>query len=174
MRIGPIVVEQTAPCPHCDGDGMTGSICPSCRGRCGQEDRAEVAVAIPAGISDGEKVVAAGCGHTLIGQAPGDVAVRVTVIPDARFERKGDNLVTDVEVPLATALCGGSFEVEHLDGRTILVSSAPGEVLAPGSGRALCGEGMPKRANPCIRGDLVLRIAVKFPDALSEAEVPKL
>ena len=96
------------------------------------------------------------------------------MIPDARFERRGDSLITDVEVPLAVALCGGSFEVEHLDGRKILVSSAPGEVLAPGTGRALCGEGMPKRANPVIRGDLVLRCAVKFPDSLSEAEAMAL
>merc|ERR1711957_356157 len=64
---------------------------------------------------------------------------------------------------------GGLIEVPYLDNRVPLAARLPrGSVLAPGAVKCIPGEGMPKRHNPHLRGDLVLRFAVDFPDLIPE------
>ena len=66
-------------------------------------DGRRLEVKIPAGIADGGRVhIAAG------NQAGGEFNLLVTVLPHARFERKGDDLHTTVDVPLLDAVLGGS------------------------------------------------------------------
>lgn len=45
----------------------------------------------------------------------------VRQIPDERFKREGDDLVTQVRIRLPDALSEGKIDIPHLDGRILRV-----------------------------------------------------
>merc|ERR1712078_841868 len=48
-----------------------------------------------------------------------------------RFIRKGADLYIKRDISLSEALCGYTLEVEHLDGRILIIKSNPGEIITP-------------------------------------------
>jgi DnaJ homolog subfamily A member 2 len=55
----------------------------------------------------------------------GDVHVRVYVQKHATFERKGADLFMEKKISLIEALSGTNFEIKHLDGKSLKVSTLP-------------------------------------------------
>jgi len=51
--------------------------------------------------------------------------------PHAMFKRHGDDLYIERTITLSEALCGFKMELTHLDGRKLLITSKPGEVIKP-------------------------------------------
>ena len=100
----------------------------------------------PPGIDSGKRVRMAGQGGPGLNGGPaGDVNLIITVRPDRRFEREGDNLRTEVDVPVTTAVLGGEVEVPTPTGKVALTVPAGTQ-----SGRSfrLRGMGMPKLQRP--------------------------
>jgi DnaJ-class molecular chaperone len=126
-------------------------------------------VNIPAGIDSGKRVRMAGQGGPGLNGGPaGDVNLIVRVRPDRRFERDGDNLRTEVDVPVTTAVLGGEVEVPTPTGKVALTIPAGTQ-----SGRSfrLRGMGMPKlRGGKGERGDLMARARIVAPTSLSDRE----
>src|SRR5262249_18732024 len=123
----------------------------------------------PAGIDTGKRVRMAGQGSPGLNGGPsGDVNLIVSVKPDRRFEREGDNLRTDVDVPVTTAVLGGEGEVSTPSGRVAL--RIPPETQS-GRNFRLRGLGMPKlRGGKNDRGDLVARARIVIPAHLTDRE----
>lgn len=74
-------------------------------------------VRIPPGTEDGHVLRLrgqGGPGHN--GAAAGDALIEITVAPDARFHRDGDDIVFDVPVSLKEAVLGVSLEVPTIHG----------------------------------------------------------
>lgn len=63
---------------------------------------------------------------------PGDIIVVFQIKEHPIFRRDGDDLIVNHELSLNEALCGFEIGITHLDGRRIIVTGKPGEVLAPG------------------------------------------
>lgn len=124
-----------------------------------------VKVNIPRGATTGTRVRLAGEGAPGMGGGPaGDLYLIVEVEPDARFERKGDDLYTDVKVDLFTALLGGEIEVPTLD-RPVKLKIPAGTQ----SGRKfrLAGKGMPVLRQTDQYGDLYARALITIPENLT-------
>jgi DnaJ family protein A protein 2 len=68
------------------------------------------------------------------------------------------------EISLFEALCGFSFTIKHLDGRTLLVKSSSGHVIKPGDLKEIREEGMPTWKHPFDKGALIIKFNVKFPE----------
>ena len=99
-------------------------------------------VKIPAGARDGTRVRIAGEGSPGMGGGPrGDVYVVVKVRPHARFERKGDDLIEEVAVPVEDAVLGGEVEVQTIAGKRIAMKVPP--LTQSGKSIKLKGLGMP-------------------------------
>merc|ERR1712242_212703 len=49
----------------------------------------------------------------------------------AEFKRKGADLFIERTISLVEALCGFELEITHLDGRTLLIKTSPGEIIRP-------------------------------------------
>jgi DnaJ family protein B protein 4 len=84
------------------------------------------------------------------------------------FKRQGDNLITTVELNLKEALTGWERIVRTIDGKSIRVSK-PGPTQ-PGHEERYPGLGMTLSRKPSERGDLLVRVNVKFPSSLSPAQ----
>ncbi len=124
-------------------------------------------VKIPAGVRDGSRVRVAGEGGPGIAGGPrGDLYLVISVRPHQTFERKGDDLYTDVAVPLTAAALGGEVQVPTLKGRLAL--KIPAETQ---NGRVirLAGQGMP-RLGGTGHGDIYARVKVVLPSGLSARE----
>src|SRR5439155_12684299 len=88
--------------------------------------------------------------------------------PHPQFERKDDDLYTDIQVPLLDVILGGEAVVPTLRGAQLAVripALTPNERLI-----RLGGQGMPRTLDPSHFGDLFARVKVVLPAQLSERE----
>ena len=124
----------------------------------GGERRLEVTV--PPGVKTGSVVrVSPGRGQ--------EVHLRIDVSPHSRFRREGDDLHTEVDVPLADAALGGEVKVETLR-RTVSLKIPPES--QNGRRIRLKGQGMPKLGAPDSVGDLLVTVRPRMPRNLTDEE----
>ncbi len=133
---------RSHPCDACGGEGKVAATpCGECAGRGRQVSTRTLAVDVPAGIADGQRVRLPGRGHAgERGGPPGDLYVLVHVLPDERFLRDGSDLVSVVDVPAPAAALGTVVAVPTLDGEEeieVPAGTQPGTVIT------LEGRGMP-------------------------------
>lgn len=124
-------------------------------------------VKIPKGVTTGSKVRVAGEGRPGMGRGTkGDLYLLVSVRLHEVYQRKGDDLYINLDVPLTTAILGGEVEVPSPGGKVIL--KIPYETQ---NGRTfkLSGKGMP-RLGDSYSGDLYARMKVVLPTALTPKE----
>ncbi len=120
------------------------------------------------GIIDGQTLKVKGSGGPGVYGGPnGDLYITVQIEQDPAFERKGDDLYMDFNVPLYTLMLGGKKTLTVLKGSVtvdIPAETKNGKVLR------LKGLGMPKYNQPDQYGDLYARIVADIPQNLSEEE----
>jgi molecular chaperone DnaJ len=152
-------------CDVCGGDGRVPETpCGTCGGRGVTAQRRRLAVDVPAGIEDGQRIRLTGRGHAgERGGPPGDLYVLVRVRDDERFVRDGPDLVTVVDVPAPAAALGTRVQVPTLgepEEIELDAGTQPGEVVVLG------GRGLPRlgRGRP---GDLRVVVNVVIPRRLS-------
>ncbi len=163
-----ISLQMETACSACKGTGMIQNLpCSACRGTGVVPDIKRLEVKIPAGVATGSRVRIAGKGQPSYGGGPsGDLYLKITVRPHAKFERHGDNLHVSVPVPLATAVLGGEVQVPTPKGKLAL--KIPAETQNGKSFR-LKGQGMP-HLGKSERGDIVAKVNVVLPTELSDKE----
>ena len=133
-------------CPACGGRGArirtirrgatimgVQQQCDQCGGR-GQNFRQvkvteTLEVHVPKGAPDQHKLNFSEKADEIPDGEAGDVVFVLQEQPHKEFKRKGDDLYIERTVSLSEALCGFQMELKHLDGRTLIIKSAPGEVL---------------------------------------------
>jgi len=71
-------------------------------------------IKIPAGVKSGEKMRVKGKGHAQGGIA-GDLFLKITVASNPEYEREGDDLVKNFDVPLYAAMFGEKISVKTLE-----------------------------------------------------------
>ena len=163
-------LQGELPCPTCGGTGqIAGAVCHECQGVGSVARPKSIEVKIPAGARDGTRVRIAGEGSPGMGGGPrGDLYVVTKVRPHRRFERKGDDLVRDVDVPVEDAVLGGEVEIETLAGKRIAVTVPP--LTQSGRQIKLKGLGMPKLGKKGEHGDLYARVRITIPEELSDEQ----
>ena len=161
-------LQTQEPCTACGGTGRVGNrVCTMCNGTGGKIVPKRLEVKIPAGVKDGSRIRIAGEGGPgLAGGSKGDLYLVVKVLPHKLFERKGDDLYTEVSVPLATAILGGEVKLPTLNGNISL--KIPPETQN-GKVFRLAGKGMPQLSNS-KHGNMLAKIKVVLPTKLTEEE----
>jgi DnaJ-class molecular chaperone len=164
-----IQLDSVSPCDACAGTGETaGDLCRACGGSGYVSRPRRIEVKVPAGVATGSRVRIAGEGHPgTFGAPKGDLFLQVTVNAHPRFERQGDNLSVDIDVPLLDAVLGGEVDVPTIDGRVVLTIK---ELTQNGASIRLAGKGMPRLGDTQHRGDMFARIRVQVPKALTNDE----
>ncbi len=157
-----------APCPSCAGEGsIVLSPCEACRGEGRFKGERSVPVEIPAGVSSHNYITLRGQGAAGPRNGPqGDLVVMIEVKEDDRFERHGEDLVTDLPIAFSQAAMGAELVVPSPWGEEQL--SIPAGIQS-GTIIRLKGKGLP-RLGRAGNGDLNVRIHVWTPDQLSEEQ----
>lgn len=149
----------TRPCATCHGTGVDpAQACPDCHGA-GTVDRTRtLSITIPEGTPAGSILRLGGLGGAGTGGgAPGDLRVHVRVRPDPDFRREGNDVHSEVPVPMAIAALGGKVPLRTLRGQ-VKLSIPPG--TSSGAQLKLRGQGI-------LGGDHVARVMVTVPKRLS-------
>lgn len=128
----------------------------------------QMRIKLKPGIEDKQTLKLKGKGAPGVngGQA-GDLYLTIHVAPHPQFERRGDDLHTDLPVDLYTALLGGKITVNTMSGPVnmqIPALTQNGKVLR------LREKGMPRYNQSGQFGDLYVRVQVELPSQLSNEE----
>lgn len=153
-------VTGQSPCSACDGLGITNTTtCAACLGQGYSYQPVRGEASIPAGVDNGSRVRVSPGGQ--------EVVLVISVEPHPQFERKGDDLSTEVTVPLYDAVLGGEVVVPTLTGQVALKlppESQNGRVFRLGR------QGMPRLGAPSERGNLFVTLKTELPTDLSDEE----
>jgi len=161
-------VRTQTTCGTCRGEGtVTRNPCQTCRGQKLQKQTRERTVTIPAGVEDGATMQVPGAGSDGVGEGrPGDLYLALRVRSDERFERRGTQLFTILEVSFAQAALGDRVAIDGVD-QELEIDVPAG--TQPGTPIVVRGAGMPP-LHGGRRGDLTVQIDVEVPTKLTEAE----
>lgn len=159
-------VIQRVVCTRCDGEGsLIEDPCTQCSGEGRVEAREEVLIRIPAGVSEGQRLVKRGGGNVgRRGSAVGDLIVSILEEPHEIFERRGEDLLLRLPVSMTQAALGAKMKVPTLDGPVevkIPVGIQSGKILR------LRGQGL---GTGRIAGDQYIEVRVWTPQKLSAKE----
>ncbi len=119
-------------------------------------------VKIPAGVDNGSRV------HIAPGDGGADLYLVIQVSPHPQFERKGDDLYTQLPLDLYTAILGGEVDVPTLKGTRLRLRIPP--ETQNGRTFVLRGQGMPRLKAPGQYGDLYATVSIRLPCNLSLEE----
>jgi molecular chaperone DnaJ len=158
-------------CHTCNGTGeLIPNVCRECNGRKQVDRTVTKSVKVPPGVDNDTQIRLTGEGAAgLDGGPPGNLFVVLNVAPHEYFQRRGDDIVLDLQINVSQAALGDEITVPTVDGDTKL-SLPPGTQ----SGRVfrMRGLGVPKldrsgRGANMGRGDQVVIINVAIPKNLS-------
>ncbi len=128
----------------------------------------KVRITIPAGITNGQKIKLKGHGSPGHNGGPnGDLFITFNIEEDQHFKRMGNDLSTDLEIDLYTAILGGETLVKTLDG-TVNLKVKP--ETQNGTKVKLKGKGFPVYKKEGEFGDLYVTYVVKMPTNLTDQE----
>jgi len=122
-------------------------------------------IKIPKGIENGGKIRLAGQGQPgRMGGPAGDLIITVNVMPDQKFDRKGNDIHTTVTIPFTQAILGGKVKVDTL-AKKISLTVPPG--TQPGMLMRLKGLGLSVGGK---QGDQFVEIKVEIPKDLTDEQ----
>ena len=164
-------MAQVTACPTCHGKGkVIKAPCRECRGQGRVKKKHSVDVKIPAGIDTGIRLRVSSQGEAGINGGPsGDLFLLIEVKPDRRFQRKGDDLNTSVDILYPQAVLGCEVKIETFDGSETLDIPAGTQ---PGSKLRIKGRGMPR-----LRGkgngdmNILVRVSISKDPSAKEREL---
>ncbi|EKD58602.1 MAG: chaperone HSP40, co-chaperone with DnaK [uncultured bacterium] len=161
--------SQVSTCPACDGAGKTYSQkCHKCKGEGSVKEQQTINIDIPAGISDGQTISLQGYGEAgERGAQSGDLYVTVHVRPHPKFERKGNNILSQEHIKFTQAVLGDKIDVQTIEGYVkmkIPSGTQSGEIFR------IKGEGIPELGRRGYRGDQLVKVIVDIPKKLSGAQ----
>ncbi len=159
-------ISTTQTCPTCVGKGtIPKEKCKVCRGAGVHEKQENLEVTIPAGINDGEMLRMTGKGEAVSAGVgtPGDLYVKIHVIPHPLFHRENSDLHATLSIKLSEALLGSVRTFTTLDSDIQL--SVPAGIVH-GEQLRVKGRGVPIGGSKNRRGDLLVKISGSRKDLL--------
>jgi molecular chaperone DnaJ len=162
-------METATACPDCAGAGRrVTDPCRDCRGEGRRAESRTVAVDLPAGLEDGDRIPLRGQGEAgRQGARAGDLYVQVQVAAHPNLARDGRTLHTRITVPLTMALLGGTVRVPALAGAEHELQIPAG--VQPGAVLTVSRAGLPVRGGG-RPGDLLVHVDVEVPRRLDRKQ----
>ena len=156
-------------CDRCRGMGkLPENPCKTCGGSGVLRQEKTIAVKIPAGIDNGQRIRIAGEGEAgYRGSSPGDLFLVVKVGPSKDFTRDGFTLMKDLPVSFTQAALGAKILVKTLDG--VIELKVPAGTQS-GTVFKVKDKGVPYLNEKSRRGSLLITVRVVIPKKLSKKE----
>ena len=158
-----------ATCPECKGEGTTPEKpCNVCKGEGRTKGQEIIEINIPAGIDTNQTIRVDGKGEAgRKGAKAGNLFVRIFIKEHSIFERRGDDLFSQVNINFSQAALGDEVEIKSLEGTNILLQVPEG--TESGKVLRISGKGIPHYGG-YGRGNMYIELKVKTPKKLSRRQ----
>ena len=128
-------------------------------------------VTIPQGIDDGEMLILRDKGNSLNENVKGDIKIFVKVNNDSIFKRVGLDLIIEKNISLKESLCGFSFEIKYVNGKSYTLNNNKGNIIPPEYKKIYPSMGLQREEH---KGNMVIHFHVEFPEQLTSEQIDKL
>jgi len=130
-----------------------------------------VYVTVPQGIDEGEIIILRDKGNIVNETTKGDIKVFIKVTNDTLFKRCGLDLIYDKNITLKEALCGFSFEIKYINGKSYTLNNNKGNIIPPEYKKVNPNMGLKRGEHT---GNMIINFHIEFPEKLSEEQITKL
>ena len=87
------------------------------------------------------------------------------------FKRSGLDLTLEKNIPLKDALCGFSFEIKYINGKSYTLNNNKGNIIPPEYKKIYPNMGL-KRGDHA--GNLIIHFHIDFPEKLTDEQIKSL
>jgi curved DNA-binding protein len=131
-----------------------------------------VVINVPAGVTHGDTIRYPGLGDDSVQGAPrGNLNVTILVIPDPAYDRRGDDVYTNVEISPIEAMIGCKKKIKTLAGTTLDLEMRGG--VETGTEFASHGNGFPN-VNSGRKGRFISVVKIKTPTIVDPVIIERL
>jgi DnaJ-class molecular chaperone len=134
-------------------------------------ERETIYVSIPKGIDDNELIILRDKGNIMNDHCKGDIKLFVNINNGTTFKRSGLDLILEKTITLKEALCGFSFEIKYIDGKSYTLNNNSGNIISPEYRKIIPKMGLSRDEH---LGNMIIIFHVEFPEKLSESQITKL
>ena len=157
-----LATHQMQKCNECEGEGLTikfGCLCVECYGKGFNKIIENTTLYIPKGISQDQVLVYKNKGHQNEEGLFGDLEIKINILENELFKRKGSHLIYNYKIELINAITNNNLKFKYLN--DTYYSFFNKEIIYPNKIIIIKGLGLPYEENK--RGDLLLKFDVIFP-----------
>jgi molecular chaperone DnaJ len=161
-----VQMVETVPCQACSGRGQViEKLCHTCAGHGQERKRVRKAVTIPAGVDNGMQIRLPNEGQPGANGGPnGNLFIAVDVKNHEYFNRRGEDIILDLDINIAQAVLGAELQVPTVDSKDETLRIPAG--TQPGTVFNMRGKGVP-RIRQSGRGDQKVIVNIDIPKKLS-------
>ena len=122
-------------------------------------------VDIPSGIDNDEIIEIKNKGHNYPKNISSNVKIKINIEHDENFGRNGLNIIYYKSISLKDALCGFTFELTYINGKTYNITNSKGNIIKPNFIKEIDNMGFARNNN---RGKLCIHFNIIFPETFDE------
>jgi len=130
-----------------------------------------VYVTVPKGIDEGEIIVLREKGNVVREDCKGDIKIFIKIENDTEFKRSGLDLFIEKTISVKEALCGFTFELKYITGKTYTITNQSGNIINHGYRKTIPNMGFSRDQHT---GNLIIIFNLKFPEKLTEEVMEQL
>jgi DnaJ-class molecular chaperone len=123
------------------------------------------------GIDHNEIILLKDQGNVINEHCKGDVKIFIAVNNDSCFTRRGLDLIMEKDISLKESLCGFSFDLKYINGKTYTINNLPGNIIPPEYQKVIPNMGLTRDGHT---GHLIIHFHTKFPETLSIENIEAL
>lgn len=155
-------------CKSCQGRGFTiTNPCSTCKGQSRISTHSTFSARIPAGAHDGLEIRYSEQGDAgVYGGPSGALYIQVSVAPDKQFNRRGNDLITTLNLTYPQLVLGCQIEITLIDGSKEILKVPRG--CQVGKELHIPGKGFSSIRGAQTRGDCIVITQCDIPTKLSE------
>jgi len=134
-------------------------------------EKETIYVDIPAGIDDHEMIILRDKGNILSEQCKGDIKITILIQNNTAFKRSGLDLILEKTITLKEALCGFSFELNYVNGKSYTLNNNKGSIVPPEYKKVYPDMGLKRGEH---KGNMIINFHVEFPEKLTNTQIERL
>jgi DnaJ family protein A protein 2 len=128
-------------------------------------------VTIPKGIDDNEIIMLKEKGNIVSESCIGDVKLFIQINNTSSLKRNGLDLIFEKKITLKESLCGFSFELKYINGKSYTINNNSGNIITPGYKKIIPNMGLTRDNHT---GNLMIIFEVEFPTKIKPENLLKL
>jgi DnaJ family protein B protein 11 len=128
-------------------------------------------VTVPQGVDDGELVIIRDKGNMINENVKGDIKIFIKIANETLFKRIGLDLILEKKITLKEALCGFSFEIKYINGKSYTLNNNKGNIIPPDYKKLYPNMGLTRGDH---KGKMIIHFQLDFPETLTEEQINKI